>query len=165
MEKSTSMRKSTSVSSTRNERETQQIASDRLLQKIMSDIEVMKEKLNDKNSELGILHAKLENAEEEIDRLHRRIKCLEDHVKHQEDPQNNIDDHRTATRNQAKKKLLLGDSTLREIRPSDLGSDTIIRTIPEANLDLLASWVKDKLVYPVSDCIIYGGLLDMFNDD
>ena len=78
MAKSASLKNSSTASSP-NEQETQQIDSDGLLQKIMSDIVALQEKLNEKDSELGVLHAKLENAEEEILGLQKRIILLENH--------------------------------------------------------------------------------------
>jgi len=36
-----------------------------------------------------------------------------------------------------------------------------VRTIPEANLDLVTSWVADRLEYSVKECIIYCGIQDL----
>ena len=59
------------------------------------------------------------------------------------------------------KTLLLGDSTLRGVKTSDLAVDTIVRTVSEANLNLLKQWVIDRLNFPLKKCVLYGGLDDL----
>lgn len=61
------------------------------------------------------------------------------------------------------KILLIGDSGLKEIKSSDLSEHCIIRTIPGGNIDLLKSWITERLEYPIKECIIYGGAQDVMD--
>lgn len=135
----------------------QQLASDSLLQSILSDIEDMKEKMKNKDLEIGELHAKLQQSEESVNQLNKRIAKLEGKLNHQGGDHSDLLSTLQADAEESKKKLLLGDSNLLEILPSDLGADTLIRTLPGANLDLLKSWVTDKLNISLNECVIYCG--------
>ncbi|KAK4313508.1 hypothetical protein Pmani_015143 [Petrolisthes manimaculis] len=59
--------------------------------------------------------------------------------------------------------LLLGDSNLRGVIRFDLADTCSVRTITEANMDLLRSWVSEKLTRSPSECMIYGGVCDILN--
>ena len=64
-----------------------------------------------------------------------------------------------------KKTLLIGDSCLQEIKASDLNENVLIRTLPEANVSLIKSWIREKLEHPLlSECIIYGGAQDLLGE-
>lgn len=143
----------------------QQLASDSLLQSILSDIEDMKEKMKNKDLEIGELHAKLQQSEESVNQLNKRIAKLEGKLNHQGGDHSDLLSTLQADAEESKKKLLLGDSNLLEILPSDLGADTLIRTLPGANLDLLKSWVTDKLNISLNECVIYCGFQDLVKGD
>ncbi|XP_064081864.1 uncharacterized protein LOC135198222 [Macrobrachium nipponense] len=53
--------------------------------------------------------------------------------------------------------------------PVDLNSlpvyNAMIRTLPEANLDLLKSWIREKLEISPKECIIYCGTQDLLHED
>ena len=58
--------------------------------------------------------------------------------------------------------LLLGDTNLSPIRRSDLHQQCFVRTIKEANIDLINCWVKEKLHLTPKACILYCGIQDIF---
>ncbi|MPC38347.1 hypothetical protein E2C01_031853 [Portunus trituberculatus] len=63
---------------------------------------------------------------------------------------------------QNKKCLILGDTNLSKMKASDLTKDCCIRTLPEANFDLIRCWVKEQLSWTPETCvIIYCGLFDV----
>ena len=64
-----------------------------------------------------------------------------------------------------KKILLIGDSCLQEIRASDLKENVMIRTLPEANVSLIKSWIVEKLDNPLTDCIVYCGAQDLLEEE
>lgn len=57
--------------------------------------------------------------------------------------------------------LLIGDSNLKNIRMSDLTRTCRVRTIREANIDLMRDWVKEQLQWTPDTCVIYGGMFDL----
>lgn len=59
------------------------------------------------------------------------------------------------------KHLILGDINLSNIQVLDLSESWSIRTLTEANYDLMSCWVKEKLSWTPATCIIYAGLLDI----
>lgn len=62
---------------------------------------------------------------------------------------------------QNKKCLILGDNNISKVRVSDLTKDCCIRTLPEANFDLMRCWVKEQLSWTPETCVIYCGLFDV----
>lgn len=60
--------------------------------------------------------------------------------------------------------LLLGDVNLKNLRMCDLSNKCKIRTLHEANLDLIKAWVQEKLAWVPASCVIYGGLFDLLDD-
>lgn len=64
-----------------------------------------------------------------------------------------------------RKTLLIGDSCLQAIKASDLKESVIIRTLPEANMSLIKSWITEKLEHPLSECIVYSGAQDILEEE
>ena len=64
-----------------------------------------------------------------------------------------------------KKTLLIGDSCLQEMRAGDLRENVTIRTLPEANMSLIKSWIIEKLDHPLTECAVYGGAQDILQLD
>ncbi|KAK7085881.1 hypothetical protein SK128_018279, partial [Halocaridina rubra] len=56
------------------------------------------------------------------------------------------------------------DSGLQEVKSSDLHTDVIVRTIKEANMNLLKFWITEKLAYALKHCIVCCGTEDMLDD-
>ena len=72
--------------------------------------------------------------------------------------------HQTAQHNPdslAKKHLTLGDINLSNVQVSDLSESWSVRTLGEANYDLMGCWVREKLSWTPATCIIYAGLFDI----
>ena len=142
-----------------------QLSKDSLLQKILSDIELMKKEMREKDAEIGELNARLSSTEDTVTKLRESVNLLEEKLK-------NLDGNTNSTGSseapfpvlQTDKKLLLGDSTLSQVKSSDLGINTNVRTLPEANFNILKSWITEKLNYSINDCIIYCGIQDLKED-
>ena len=62
------------------------------------------------------------------------------------------------------KTLLLGDTNLTSVRPSDVSEHCSIRTIKDGNIDLIKGWVSEKLTWTPDCCILYCGLQDILDD-
>lgn len=86
-----------------------------------------------------------------VNRLNDRVSMLEDKI---------IDGRSTAATGTGlpqsplpapEETLLLGDPNLSDVRPSDLGKDCSIRTIRGANMDLLRSWINERLDWTPAD--------------
>lgn len=60
--------------------------------------------------------------------------------------------------------LVLGDINLRYVRVADLAKTCKIRTLPEANFDLMRCWVKEQLSWAPAKCFIYCGLSDLLEE-
>ena len=60
--------------------------------------------------------------------------------------------------------LLLGDTNTRRVLCSDLDDKCIVKTVTHANTDLLRSWVTEKLQSVPSECVIIGGVYDIFDE-
>jgi len=118
------------------------------------------------NSKFANMNVNLQLKDREIESLKLSLKVAEDQIQSlmlkQQKYEDGVLNSKNATGDtSAAKSLLLGDSTLREVKTSDLGVHSIVRTVPEANLDLLKAWVTEKLDFPVKECIVYGGLNDL----
>ena len=62
------------------------------------------------------------------------------------------------------KCLLLGDTNTRRVFHSDLDDKCIVKTVTHANIDLLRSWVTEQLQSVPSECVILGGVYDIFDE-
>ena len=116
---------------------------------------VINTSLKDKDREIKELKSKLFLAEE-------TIKELQDALQYQIG--RNVP-HGLATTLRQEKTLLIGDSGLKEVKADDLHENVLVRTLPEANMDLLKSWIEEKLDYSLCECIIYCGTQDLLDDD
>jgi len=114
--------------------------------------EAVNHKLNEKEKEVKALKNRLVSAEHMIERLQQKMDSY--------DNASNTTSNMQST-NEAK-TLILGDSSLKEMKSSDLAEHCKIRTIPGANLDLLKCWVTDMLTYKVKECVIHCGVQDLF---
>jgi len=110
--------------------------------------ETVNKQLVEKNEQINELRNKLVAAENKIERLQEQIDS------------STINPPNAQSCSEVK-TLILGDSTLKEIKFSDLAENCRIRTIPGANMDLLKCWVTEKLEYNVKECIIYCGAQDL----
>ena len=142
------------------------------LGKVMSEIKDIKEKLAMKEVEvediyeqLRITKEQLQLANESIYKLREEVKTLQE--KHQEAGNTGVyADRANGTHNDddSKTTLLIGDSNLRRIKSSDLTMDCKIRTINDATVNVLRSWINDQLDWVPRNCIIYCGVTDIINN-
>ncbi|KAK4306197.1 hypothetical protein Pmani_021972 [Petrolisthes manimaculis] len=96
-----------------------------------------------------------------VQQLQNRIVELEQHRCGSEAHQHALGTRSTPLNN----CLLLGDTNLRTIRRSDLQNEYQIRTIFEANMDLLRCWINEKLSHIPSECILlYNGITDILEE-
>ena len=133
------------------------------LRTVLSDIHEIKEKLAIKDTEIDDLYEKLRKSDDIISRQQETINYLQEVIEHLtsletgEQQQQNNQPHRT----NPTRTLLIGDSNMSSISPKDLTAESSIRTISDANIDLLRSWVNEKLNWIPARCIIYGGITDI----
>jgi len=166
------MSKHDSPSNDNNEQQRQMGDADSPLQKIISDIIELKGKVSIKDVMIEELNDMLKTAYVTINKLSDRVTALEDEVRRSKEvssnsapgqdraPTNSVSN----TRPPCEKTLLLGDTNLSYVRAADLGEDCFIRTIKEANVDLLKCWVEEKLNWSPTRCILYCGLQDILED-
>ncbi|KAK3855973.1 hypothetical protein Pcinc_037657 [Petrolisthes cinctipes] len=123
-------------------------------------IEIIMSKLETKDSEIDLLSTEIKTAYNTIEQLQNRIVELEQHRCGSEAHQHALGTRSTPLNN----CLLLGDTNLRTIRRSDLQNEYQIRTIFEANMDLLRCWINEKLSHIPSECILYNGITDILEE-
>lgn len=133
------------------------------IQKILSDIIEIKDKLNVKDVEIRDLSEKLKVSNITIGRLNDRISMLEDQVR-QGQLRRSAESTPSTESSPVVKTLILGDTNLSNITSSDLGEDCSVRTIKEANIDLIRCWVAEKLNWIPSRCILYCGIFDVLDN-
>ena len=122
-------------------------------------INSIKTKLEIKDLEIELLNSEMKAAYNTIDNLQQRVVELEGQRK---ESSNNQPEEQCST--PPITCLLLGDSSLQPILRSDLHAHTRVRTIAEANMDLLRSWVIEKLNQIPSECVIYSGIYDILDE-
>lgn len=127
------------------------------LQNIYDDIKLIKSKLEIKDSEIELLNAEVKTAYCTIHLLQQRIADLEHENKSR--PQDAASDATAST-----ECLLLGDTNTQRVLRSDLGDKCRVKTIAHANIDLLRSWVTEKLQSAPSECVILGGVYDILEE-
>lgn len=126
------------------------------IKKIKQDVATIVNKLKTKDNEIELLNEEVKTAYTVIELLQQRISELE-----KEDQRGNNQQEKAPSPQIPSKCLLLGDTNLKRIVKSDLKENCSVRTIPYANMDLLRSWVREKLSWIPSDCVVYCGLHDI----
>lgn len=124
------------------------------LQKMSKNIETIMLKLLTKDTEIDLLNTEVKTAYTVIQHLQQRINELELQMR-KHDPQQ-LTEHVTTA-----KCLLLGDTNIRRVQRSDLQDNCSVKTVVRADMDLLRSWVKEKLKEIPNECVIYCGLYDI----
>lgn len=132
-----------------------------LVRKIIEDIKEIKGKLNNKDKNISELTEKLDNAQVTIDLLYGRIIALEEQVAKGQAIRR--DDLPPPSPISPERTLLLGDTNLCKILRSDLKNDCSIRTVNEANIDLLKSWVSERLNWTPAKSVLYCGIQDILS--
>ncbi|KAK3852578.1 hypothetical protein Pcinc_040839 [Petrolisthes cinctipes] len=109
--------------------------------------------------EIELLNTEVKTAYHTIELLQQRVTDLEQRCC-------GSDNHQPSVANSMSSNscLLLGDTNLRPILLSDLHNNCFVRTIHEANMDLIKSWVTHKLDRIPSECILYSGINDLLEE-
>ena len=121
------------------------------LRKLLAEIQEMKEKLAIKEVEVEDIYEQLKTSKEELRLANENIYELQETVKTLQVNRQDLretgshDVNMTQYKEEGKATLLIGDSNLRNIRSSDLKSCCKIRTIHDANISALRSWISDQL--------------------
>ena len=130
-----------------------------IMNKILKELEDVKEKLAQKDSKIQELSTMLKTTHVTISRLNDRISTLEERILQQSGSSTNspqIENELT---------LFLGDNHLNEIRLSDLGENCTVKTIKDTTMDLAGCWVREKLDLIPNKCVIYCGRDDLIESD
>ncbi|KAK4316345.1 hypothetical protein Pmani_012474 [Petrolisthes manimaculis] len=128
------------------------------MEKVTKDISTIMVKLETKDSEIELLNTEVKSAYSLIETLQQRIYHLE--TSERQDDKHEDGKVTTSSPSQC---LFLGDTNLTHVRRSDLGDNCSVRTVTHANMDLLSSWVSEKLTWSPSHCVIYCGLYDVLD--
>lgn len=130
------------------------------LHNIATDIESIKNQLRTKDMEIELLNEEVKAAYETIQLLQTRVNHLEQEL------HSNASSEQPVTRSPTSPLhcLLLGDSNLRRVSRSDLANNCSIKTIHDANIDLLRSWVTETMNQAPSVCVIYCGINDIIEE-
>ena len=131
-----------------------------IVNKILRELEDIKENLASKDTEIQELNIMLKSAHVTINRLNDRISTLEEKLQNstpgpdvnQETPEKEL-------------TLLIGDNNLSEVRLSDLDDNCSVKTIKDTTMDLAGCWVKEKLEIKPTNCIIYCGINDLAENE
>lgn len=123
---------------------------------IARKIESIASKLETKDMEIQLLNTEVKTAYHTIKLLQQRVTDLEQRCCGSDDHQASV-----ASSMSSNGCLLLGDTNLRPILLSDLHNNCFVRTIHDANMDLIKSWVTHKLDRIPSECILYSGIHDV----
>ena len=120
------------------------------------------------NDNFYVVNSCLTEKEKEINELKTKLFLAEEKIKALEDTLRSLPENTSVTvtlSTSTKKTLLIGDSGLQEIRFDDLEDNITIRTLHEANMTILKSWITEKLSCPIKECIIYCGIQDLLDEE
>ncbi|KAK3888610.1 hypothetical protein Pcinc_007336 [Petrolisthes cinctipes] len=116
-------------------------------------------KLETKDLEIELMSTEIKAAYATIENLQKRISDLE-----QQTQKRSNQSTQAANPPYPASCLLLGDNNLRRVLRSDLTDTSSVKTVTGANMDLLRSWVNEKLNRIPLECVIYGGMYDIHHD-
>lgn len=132
----------------------------------MAGVEELRERINVRDVEIEELNELLKNAHVTINKLNDRLSSLEEQVNQLQETtaqQQQILPILQDPSSTPKGTLLLGDNNLVPVRASDLNKQCSVRTIREANIDLVKCWVSEKLQWVPKCCILYCGIQDILD--
>ncbi|KAK3852968.1 hypothetical protein Pcinc_040466 [Petrolisthes cinctipes] len=129
------------------------------VQKLTKDIATIMMKLETKDLEIELMSTEIKAAYATIENLQKRVSDLE-----QQTQKRSNQSTQAANPPYPTSSLLLGDNNLRRVLRSDLTDTSSVKTVTGANMDLLRSWVNEKLNRIPLECVIYGGMYDILHD-
>ena len=121
-------------------------------EKIKKCIEKIMSKLETKDLEMELLTTEIKSAYSTIEMLQKRVSELES---------KNKDEKISAGSPFTTNSLLLGDTNVQQVLPSDLAKNCSVRTITMGNIDKIRNFVTHKLSSIPSTCVLYCGLYDL----
>ena len=122
------------------------------IEKMKKCIEVIMSKLEIKDLEMELLSTEVKSAYSTIEMLQKRVIELETRNIHE----------KTSTGSPFTTNcLLLGDTNLQQVLPSDLGKNCSVRTITMGSIDKIRNFVTHKLSRIPSACVLNCGLYDL----
>ena len=143
------------------------------IQYALRNIKHLQQEVKIRNREIGELNEMLKKAHITINKLSDRISTLEEksirmdgdigEIRAMQLQQENASDY---IQNEVPKgTLILGDSNLSKVQQKDLGEDMVIRTLKNANIDLIGCWVEENLTWTPASCILYCGMQDIVSGE
>ena len=121
--------------------------------------------MRETNDNFYVVNNSLAEKEREINELKTKLFLAEETIRNLREELGNKKQAKNDSEISTKKILLIGDSCLQEVRNTDLQDDVIIRTLPDANMAMLSSWIDEKLTHSLKECIIYCGMQDLMEDE
>ena len=134
-----------------------------IIQRLMKDIQDIKEQLSAKEIRLADLERKLIEANVTIDGLYCRVTSLEEKRNMNESGEKDDRHGNNVSCQLPDRTFLLGDFNYSKIKLSDLNDKCTIRTIIDANIDLLKCWIEEKLTWIPAKTILYCGSQDILD--
>ena len=135
----------------------------------MKGMEELRERINIRDLDIEELNELLKAANITINKLNDRVSSLEEQISVLQRtctaPQQTTPTPQEVTPALPlpEGSLLLGDTNLSTVRMSDLHKQCSVRTIKDANIDLINCWVSEKLQWAPNCCILYCGIQDIFD--
>ena len=135
-----------------------------MLRKVLLEVQEIKERLAMKEIEVEDIYEKLTLSNEKLKQANESISKLQDEVHFLKENRGNSSRNEQVSHEEQMSTLLIGDSNLGSIKPSDLAKSCRIRTIKDVSVSALKCWINDQLDWIPKNCIIYCGLKDILNN-
>ena len=122
--------------------------------------------MRETNDNFYVLNNIIAEKERDINELKTKLFLAEETIKSLQEERGKKGQALDDVEDSAEKKILLiGDSNLQEIRNDDLQGNVVVRTLPDANMAMLRSWIEEKLTHPLKECVIYCGTQDILEKE
>ena len=124
------------------------------------DLENINRKLETKNMEFDLLNTEMKAVHSLLDQVIQRIHVLVSQIPPKPSEQEVPD----TISEFPQEILLLGDENLTEAKVSDVNEHVLVRTINDANTDMLWCWVTGRLNIVPTKCILYCDVHDVIDN-
>ena len=135
-----------------------------MLRKVLLEVQEIKERLAMKEIGVEDIYEKLRLSNEKLKQANESISKLQDEIDSLKGNRGNSSRNEQVSHKEQMTTLLIGDSNLSSIKPSDLAKSCRIRTIKDVSVNALKCWINDQLGWIPKNCIIYCGLKDILNN-